>query len=88
MLVERHLKDRAKLSLGRLLGPRNDLRKLRFADIHPSQFGALASQGLFKQMVLAPCRILTSSGDRPGAESVILTPGCLPQHDIASAEPA
>jgi hypothetical protein len=73
-LVEWHLKDCAKLGLSGLLGPHDDFCKLHFADIQPCQFGAFAPQGLLKQIMLASCRIPTSSGGRPRVESVILTP--------------
>jgi len=73
-LVEWHLKDCTKLGLSGLLGPHDDFRKLHFTDIQPCQFGAFAPQGLLQQIMLAFRRIPTSSGERPRAESVILTP--------------
>jgi hypothetical protein len=68
-LVARHLKDCAKLILSGLFGPHDDFRKLHFADIYPSQFGALAPKGVLKQMILASCRIPTSSC-RPTARRI------------------
>jgi hypothetical protein len=64
------------MGLSGLLGPHDDFCKLHFADIQPCQFGAFAPQGLLQQIMLASCRIPTSSGGR--AESVILAPSTRP----------
>ncbi len=45
--IKRHLENGAKLSFCCLLGLYHQFCKLRFANVQPSQFGALASQSLF-----------------------------------------
>ena len=61
IVVKRQLKDRGKLSLGGLFSPRHNVRKLRLANIHPSQFGALRPQGLLQQILLASGNTLPRS---------------------------
>ena len=76
LLVERQLKNRAKLGISGPLGPLDNVRKLAVADIQSGEFGALAAESLLQQKLVASCRLLSSVclfGGKQNADFPILS---------------